>query len=239
MHSAGYPYPHDRLLEATYPWSTIGKFWVGTTTGGWQFRWNATGVLIGPNLVLTAGHALPWSLLPNWYMRFVPAYHNGEMPFGQSYVSEFRGFNPRGDVTGKDYGVCRLYTPLGASEPGRRGAGWMGTQSWGSDDRYYEGSWITAGYPGSFFNGEHPGVEYFLKVEDVDHDGSGRELETRQFANPGWSGGPLFGWVNGDPKVIGIESGEERDFLQPTWNVFAGGSPMVDLVKYGLANWPA
>ena len=219
----------NQLADTSYPWSTIGKIWVGSTSD-WQTRWTGTGVLVGPNFLLTAGHVAPWFLGP-WFMRFVPAYNDGNMPYGESYVSDFFGYNSRGDVTGQDYVICRLYNPLGNT------TGWLGSQSWGNDEPYEEGSWISAGYPGSFFNAERPGVQYFIKIVDIDNEGEGRELETERFANPGWSGGPLFGWIGGQPKVIGVESGEETDFLQPRYNVFAGGKPMVDLIKHGWAIW--
>lgn len=49
--------------------------------------------------------------------------------------------------------------------------------------------------------------------------------------------GPLWGWIDGGPRVIGIESGYEKDILDPTRTVFAGGEHMVNLVKFGIANW--
>ena len=55
---------------------------------------------------------------------------------------------------------------------------------------------------------------------------------------PRWLvGGPLWGGVEGQFRVVGIESGFENDFLDPERTVFAGGEHMVNLVKYGWANW--
>lgn len=46
-------------------------------------------------------------------------------------------------------------------------------------------------------------------------------------------------WVGfqDQPRVVGIESGYEKDFLDPTRTVFAGGQHLVNLVNYGWANW--
>ncbi len=172
-------------------------------------------------------------------MRFVPAYFDGTEPFGHSYIEAYRGVENEDDVTGLDYVICKLYTPLGNS------VGWMGSQSFGDDDNYYNGNWTSVGYPGDFFSGQRPSVEYNLTIEDVDNDDDGRELETYVFSTGGWSGGPLWGWIDNEPKVIGIMSGNEEEFTLAFWEGFsedhsvsAGGGHMVDLVKYGYANWP-
>ena len=83
-----------------------------------------------------------------------------------------------------------------------------------------------------------------IRVLDVDSSGAGRELETNDFLLHGWSGGPLIGFRGLDPYVLGIASGSETEaafgwlHLTETHSVFAGGKPMVDLVKHGYATWP-
>jgi hypothetical protein len=37
--------------------------------------------------------------------------------------------------------------------------------------------------------------------------------------------------------VVGVLSGSEKDELDPRRAVFAGGSGMMDLIRFGLANW--
>jgi hypothetical protein len=96
---------------------------------------------------------------------------------------------------------------------------------------------MSVGYPASFMGGERPAIEVPLPVEDIDNESDGLEIETHKFALGGWSGGPMFGWVQDQPRVVGIESGYEKDFLDPTRTVFAGGQHLVNLVNYGWANW--
>ena len=43
------------------------------------------------------------------------------------------------------------------------------------------------------------------------------------FTDHGWSGGPLWGFIDGGPRVIGVASGREKDGFDPTRSVFAGG----------------
>lgn len=45
----------------------------------------------------------------------------------------------------------------------------------------------------------------------MDDDGDASELESPWDSIPGWSGGPVFGWINDDPKVVGVISGNEID----------------------------
>ena len=211
-----------------WPWCTIGKLFA-RTDGVMKV---GSGVLVGPRLLLTASHAMPWAGR-YWDIRFVPNYRNGNDPrFGHAYVDEFWGIETRDDVTGTDYVICKLNWRIGDR------TGWMGSQWWSNEDEYYNRDWISVGYPVSQPNGgERPSIEVPVKVVDIDNDGDGLEIETHKFALGGWSGGPLWFWINGDPRVVGIESGFEKDFLDPERTVFAGGRHLVDLVKYGWANW--
>ena len=52
-----------------YPWRTIGIIFNSQGMRG-------SGVLVGPNLVLTAGHVAPWGQSP-WSMEFIPAFRDG------------------------------------------------------------------------------------------------------------------------------------------------------------------
>jgi len=222
---------HRVVNEKIFPWRTIGKVIVGQGEKG---LWSGSGVLVGKNLILTASHVAPWGK-PDAWMRFIPAFNSGATPFGSSYIERYYGYRRDGDVFGLDYVICKLSTPLGAS------TGWMGSQSFGSDSDYYNGVWTSVGYPAEPANPEAKFmiVEENVKIIDIDDEGSeGKELETHVFSLGGWSGGPLWAFFGpNDPRVIGILSGRETDFLQPRHTVSAGGIAMVKLVKYGIANW--
>jgi hypothetical protein len=221
---------HHQLSRA-WPWCTVGRVFWGTGQRFARER-SGTGVLVGRNLLLTASHLAPWGQPPGtWWMEFVPGYDYPTEPFGRSYVESFHGVSNTDDVTGVDYVICKLYTKLGDT------CGWMGSQSFGDEDRYYDGEWTSVGYPETFVGGEWPAVEFAIGVRDIDDDGDGLELETVDFTDHGWSGGPLWGWIDNEPRVIGVCSGREKDALDPRRSVFAGGGAMVDLVRFGIANW--
>lgn len=131
------------------------------------------------------------------------------------------------------YVICELYEPLGQV------CGWMGT--WGSaNDEFYENhGWDSVGYPVNFFGGQRPAVEWNVTPEEADEDD--REVRISfpsPFTSPGWSGGPLFGWVNEGFRVVGISRGTHSPLFGSDQAIFTGGLHMVDLVRYGLANWP-
>jgi len=95
----------------------------------------------------------------------------------------------------------------------------------------------------AYKNAEEPEWAYFPNLHDTDDDGQGAiELECDDFASPGWSGGPIYGPVNNQWTVIGVDSDSESEYIFPASvehdSVFAGGSWMVGLIQYGLANWP-
>ena len=228
---------YAELADRNWPWCTVGQ--ISVAIPGQNGRLGS-GVLVGPNLVLTASHAVPWDAPAGWSMTFTPSYRSTAAtpaPFGSSSVEHVRGHvTEEDDVNANDYVIAKLHTPLGNT------VGWMGSRSFGNADDYEGPSWLSVGYPGL------SGVPYFtadVKVVDVDSSGDGRELETADFLMGGWSGGPLIGFTGLDPYVLGIASGSETEFsvgwfhATETHSVFAGGKHMVDLVKYGYANWPA
>jgi hypothetical protein len=223
-------YMEPRVHEAErlpYPWCTIGRIITRSSLGTWA----GSGVLVGPNLVLTAGHVAPWGG-SNWSMEFIPALRQGDAnptPFGRSFTEQYRGYDPRGAVTGYDYVVCKLFNPLG------RALGWMGTQWWGDEDKYTVRDYISSGYPATF--GGRPAVQFGLGIRDIDSDSPGIELECVEYTTGGWSGGPLWYFNGTSPTTVGVLSGAEKDVLDPKWDVYAGWRAMVDLVKFGLDNW--
>ena len=140
------------------------------------------------------------------------------------------------DVGGRDIVVCKLYRPLGDV------TGWMGALRFGDEDDYRNWPYTSVGSPGNPYKGERPVVVPFAAIDDVDSDGDGLELETHPFTSDGWSGGPLFFWYNGDPKVVGVAAGTEEEFdfwaaFTKTHSVFSGGPRLLDLVRFGHANW--
>jgi V8-like Glu-specific endopeptidase len=227
--------PDDRAVyqDTSWPWGLVGKIFNNEGFVG-------SGALIGPRLMVTAGHMVPWSSVSSsWWMRFVPDYYDGVSLHGagvESYVSDVRGYNTSGDVTGYDWAICRLYTPLGSS------LGYFGYNGY-SDSWNNSAYWTLLGYPTGVAFGQRPSWQGSVSIFDVDGDSNGgSELETRADATPGNSGGPLFGWWSGDPRVIGVVSGEETDWIFPfgseMGNVIAGGSGFTNLVAWGRTNWP-
>lgn len=80
-----------------------------------------------------------------------------------------------------------------------------------------------------------------IDIERIDKDDNdSRELEANYAVGWGFGsgGGPLWGWISGDPRVIGVWSGSEWE-VDPgdRHRVFAGGGPMVELVKHGWTHW--
>jgi V8-like Glu-specific endopeptidase len=156
---AGLPRAHSlwepkarEALRPTYPWCTVGEILVESSSGTSR----SSGVLVGPNLVLTAGHAAPWGAA-SWSMEFIPSYRRGERnprPFGSSFVERIRGYHPKGDTIGYDYVICKLYQPLG------KALGWMGTQSWAEE---------TVGQPAEIYGSEprHVNAGYRRMVQLV------------------------------------------------------------------------
>lgn len=219
--------------DASWPWGLVGRVFNNRGESG-------TGVLVGDRVVATAGHLVPWGDSP-WWMRFVPAYFDGSSLHGsgvESYVSNANGYDVSGNVVGYDWAVLRLYEPLGES------LGYFGyngySSSW-NDEPY----WSVVGYPGAVANALRPSFQNSVSIFDVDSDSNGgRELESQTAdLTPGNSGGPIFAWWDGGPRVVGVVSGQEEDYSFPfsftKGNVFASGSGFTNLLSWARTNWPA
>jgi len=222
-----------------YPWCTVGKLFVGWNNNFDSTVWTGSAVLVGPNLILTASHAIPWNK-PGPWLRFVPAFNNAAEPLGSSFIEHAYGIQNSENVDGQDYAICSLYDKsLGQK------TGWMGWQWWGDGNQYEDGrAWTSAGYPGDILSGQVQVFDDFVTIQEVDDDGDGKSLHTSNlpYSSPGWSGGPLWGiFPVGDfinPRVLGIMSGTESWSDGRYDNVNAGGELMATLVVYGETNWP-
>lgn len=237
--------PMENKIQVTgakmdmFPWSCIGVIIV--YLDGKAIK-SGTGFMVGPNLLMTASHVMPWEHDGKCTIKFIPGYHpNYQPPFGSTTVSDWYGVPNEGDwddllfnSDANDLVICRTNDPMGTI------CGWLGTQSFGDHDNYYDHFYNSLGYP-DFAKG-YPVCEFIATIKDVDGDNTMRELETDNFGGPGWSGGPLFGFINNDWRAVGVCHGFEVEAVIgiPPWNanlVFAGGKWMVDLVNYGYANY--
>jgi V8-like Glu-specific endopeptidase len=228
--------PDDRQVyqDGSYPWRCVGKVINNEGKVG-------SGALVWPNVMVTAGHMVPWNS-SSWWMQFVPDYFDGQSLLGagvQSNVSDVQGYNTSyfsGSPAGYDWAVCKLYNPVGGP------LGYFGFNGYSSDWENWN-VWDVAGYPVAVANGQRPSWQGGISILDDDGDSNdGQELESETAdITGGNSGGPIWGWWNGDPRVIGVVSGFESEyrFLQGHQdnNIFASGSGLGNLIAWARSNW--
>lgn len=215
----------------SYPWRVVGRLFVWNNAAAPNFAWSGSAALVGRNVILTASHMLPWSSGSNWKALFVPGYYDGASVYGAnaaSWVTAGQGY--RNFSQGDDMAVLRLAQPLGD---------WLGYFGYKTyNDDWEDGNyWSMAGYPSDIAGAQRPSANYWFPVIDDDNDGAGVELEYQVDTNSGNSGGPVFGWWDGKPYVIGTHSGGEDNFGEPRQNVAAGGSALSSLIAWARSNW--
>ena len=219
-----------------YPWHCVGRVFVWNDASKPNWSWYGSAVLIGNRTILTAGHVVPWNS-KNWAMKFVPAYYDGASLLGNqvsSWVTTARGYNTNNSVSAWDMAVCRLDQPLG------RSYGYFGAKTYSSS---WEGGnyWTLAGYPSAVSGGNRPSRIMWFPTVDDDTDGNATEVEYYADQTGGNSGGPVFGFWDGLPYVVGTVSGGEKTtffwFTIEDVNVAAGGSAIVDLIRWARNNW--
>lgn len=206
--------------DTAYPWSTVGLVETNRGTG--------SGVVIGPRHLLTVSHVIDWTAPPGFaadWVRFTPSYYDGNAPFGESYgVHIYWYVQEDGDgfISGNegdfDYVVVVLDRRLGET------TGWMGARGY-DDDWDSLDAWSHMGYPGDLNSGQRPSWQGGFRVDGTDD--AAQSILHQADVFPGQSGGPVFGFWDGDvgPRAIAVQS------WQLTSNNGASGSmDMRDLV---------
>lgn len=187
--------------DTNYPWSTVGL--VQTNRG------SGSGVMIGPRHLLTVSHVIDWTAPPGFaadWIRFTPSYFDGNAPFGEAYGSHIYWYvkeDGDGFISGNegnfDYVVVVLDRRLGET------TGWMGARGYNDDwDRL--DVWSHMGYPVDINSGQRPTWQGGFRVDGTDADAQSILHKADVF--PGQSGGPVFGFWNGDvgPRAVAVQS---------------------------------
>ena len=219
---------HDHrevLVDERWPWCAVGQ--VHGSHGA-----TATGMLVGPDLVLTSRHAMPWADDDCW-VRFVAGRGEREGVL-ESYAHAVVAYQPlsgRHDElqVAEDFAVLRLRQPLGLT------LGWAGTQAY---DPAWDGGayWISVQYAGDVAGGARPAVEVGVALEQDDQPPAGagiRHLRTAAGFIRGASGGPIIGWFGDEPRIVAVVSGE--DLTGGVHNYVAAGWALVRLVANSSA----
>lgn len=216
-----------------YPWRCIGRLFVWTNSANANWSWSGTAALVWRTAILTCSHMAPWSSVSAgtpWKALFVPGYYDGSSVNGsgaQAWVTGLWGY--KNHSQGDDMAVMALNSPLGD---------WLGYFGYKTyTDAWEDGPWWTlCGYPGMVAGAQRPSRETSFPIQDDDNDGAGVELEYEADTSNGNSGGPVFGWWNNAPYIIGTHSGGEEEAFD-TNNVAAGGPALSSLIHWARTNW--
>jgi V8-like Glu-specific endopeptidase len=206
--------------DTSYPWSTIGLVQSNRGSG--------SGVMIGPRHMLTVSHVIDWTAPAGFaadWVRFTPSFFDGNAPFGEAYGAHIYWYvqeDGDGFISGSegnyDYVVVVLDRRLGET------TGWMGARGY-DDDWDSLDVWSHMGYPSDLNSGQRPTWQGGFRVDGT--DAAAQSILHQADVFPGQSGGPVFGFWDGDvgPRAIAVQS------WQTTSNNGASGSmDMRDLV---------
>jgi V8-like Glu-specific endopeptidase len=232
--------PDDRYTfsDTSFPWCTCGLVETGAGSG--------SGVMIGPRHLLTASHVVNWG--PNnsaGWLRFTPLYFDGSAPFGSAYGETIYSWvKADSDHDGSmsetesafDYVAITLDSRLGDI------TGWMGSR--GYDDDWDGGDyWGHVGYPADVGGARRPVFIGYQHFDDEDEQSTGGrdsyEIKHKVDVFPGQSGGPFFGWWDGEPwpRVVSVQSGQNLGGAGGP-NTCGGGNPLPELVNYARTQDP-
>ncbi len=221
--------PDDRytFADTAFPWCTTGRV---DTPGG-----QGSGAMIGPRHLLTCSHVIQWNSdgTAGW-VKFTPSYFDGSEPFGTAWGEwvyfEKKVFGPGidNDEGRHDYVVVVLNTRMGDL------TGWMGSRTYSSswDGGLY---WSHIGYPGDLSAGARPSFQGSFALSATSDPAEHRNIQHQADIWPGQSGGPVFGWWEGEewPRAVSVQS-----WQNVSTNGSGGGSHMVDLIIRARADFP-
>jgi len=211
--------PDDRYIyrDENYPWRCAGQV---------VSKGISTGVLVGPRHVLTASHSLDW--VNPWATFYANQW--GKINQGVAHTWCVWYYEKIGDGLSEniesDYVVCVLDTPLGSW------LGWMGSRTY-NDDWDSEPYWAHVGYASDIHDAHYPTYQDGVVLEEEDGGSMKVMSSTTADLTAAHSGGPVFGWWDGGPYVVGVVSGEARNK-----NWMSGGTAMVKLIKSAHAETP-
>ncbi|MFD2571866.1 trypsin-like serine peptidase [Spirosoma soli] len=205
--------------DTNYPWRCSGR--VDSPLGF------ASGVMVGPRHLLTCSHIVDWQANNSTgWLSFKPAFYNGSTPFGTAWASltYYKQKVTGGDGINStelqyDYVVIVLNSRIGDQ------TGWLGSKSY--TDSWDGGAyWAHVGYPGDLTGGQRPTYQGSIALDGANNLGDAHQyLNHRGDIWPGQSGGSFFGYWNGAPHTVCVQSAHN-----PSTNFASGGSDMVDLI---------
>ena len=232
--------PDTRYIyrDTSFPWCTTGK--VETSSG------SCTGTMIGRRLMVTASHCINWTNGGAGWVKLTPSYYNGSEPFGIAwatrviYWSRVDGSDGLSDQeTAFDYVVLVLDRNLGdiTGYPGYR----TYSSSWNGGNY-----WQHIGYPGDLSGSERPaffGNGAISSVQSKSTSGQTGYVEGHFMdTSGGHSGGPYWGWWEGEPwpRLVGVHSvGASNPGTGTSGDNEAGGGPALSsLIGYAREHYP-
>lgn len=230
--------PDDRFnfADTAFPWSTCGR--VDTAAGF------GSGVMVGPRHLLTASHVVNWGTNSSaGWLKFTPLLFDGSEPFGHAFASTIYSWNRadgsdgiNADECAFDYVVCALDARTGDA------TGWMGSRGYSTD---WDGGdfWGHVGYPNDLAAGSRPAfVGYQAMDSTFTRTIGGRDsfgIRHRIDVIPGQSGGPYFGWWDGEPwpRVVSTQSAHQWGGTAGP-NTCGGGNPLPELINFARTDAP-
>ncbi len=189
----------DRIrINATtgYPWRCICSLLVTAADGS---RWIGTGFLVGPRLVVTAGHVVYMHNRGGWARRIevIPGRNGTSRPYGSCFSSLYHSVNGWTKKKKRNYDYAAIVLPSNCKYGNR--LGYFGYAAYGNSG-LQNTTVNVAGYPGD----KPPGTHWWhaRKLTAIRSKTLVYNIDTAG----GQSGAPVWQYKNGVRHVVGIHT---------------------------------
>jgi len=240
--SAKSPELNTRQLDTfQYPMSTVGIIYV--VINGVNTR-VSTAVLVGPDIVVTSNHLVPWEQIPESGLLFIPDWDPNSAsgdppePYGSSWISQVYGYG--NSAAPYDLYLCHLEEPLG-----RDRTGWPGVLAYHDDNQYLTPNPMDCLVLGYTLDSTNPLQAGNLNwdphriVTGVQDAGDFKMLDMGVLPREFPIGAVAWTvYTDGWPYIVGVWSGAETgDGGNVFGSVFTGGPGFVSMVQWAWQNW--
>jgi hypothetical protein len=222
-------------VTASYPMTTVGLLQAMTEEG--VIKNLGTGVMVGPNFLVTNSQLVPWDDIPTTAILFIPGYDPNSAaldppePFGTAWITQVYGYGSASTTSPYDVYVCHVGTDLGTTT-----TGWCGIPSLPTTASYNNIVCLVLGFgtPTTPFQGGDLGFDYNRSVSATTAADGFFTLDIPIEPSDFPTG--AVAWTiesDGFPYVVGVYSHPVNEIA----GGFTGGPSFLAMVKWAWSNW--
>ena len=219
-------------VTPSYPMTTVGLIQAMTEQG--VIKNLGTGVMVGPNILVTSSRLVPWDEIPTTAMLFIPGYDPNSAtqdppePFGSAWITQVYGYESASTSPPYDVYVCHVGTDIGNT------TGWCGVPSLPNPASYNNMLCLVLGFGANGLTGGNLGWDSRNVLSAAQSTDNFFTLDIPIEPSDFPTGAVVWNIESdGFPYIIGVYSHPVNEIE----GAFTGGPSFLAMVKWAYTNW--